>query len=791
MKITIKTIALICLFFSFLTIKAQTDLEVSATIDWHNAQWIWQAQDGPNDCWMNFRKTFEITSIPEKAVINIAADSKFWLWINGKLVIREGGLKRGPNPTDSWFDVVSIQEFLKKGTNTIAVQVWYWGKRDNDYYKSYNPSGKGGLIVSGTIGNQLIHTDASWKCKLHPAYGLASVQPNNMKPEPSVLFDAQKDISDWNSNAFKAESWDNAIEKGMPPTVPWGKLHKREVPQWKDEDLTNYTNNTRFKLPFVSNGDAVLAKLPVNYQVYPFIKLDAKAGQKIIIRADDTKEKNLVAEYITKQGLQSFEMPNWINGHVIKYEIEKGVRVLELKYRETQYDTEIVGDFSCNDVFFNTLWKKATRTLVVCLRDTYMDCPDRERAQWWGDVTLQMGAAFYALDRNVDFLSKKAIYDLIGWAKPNGVISSPIPYSNKNNELTTQMLASIGPDGFWLYYKYTGDAAPVVAAYPTAKKYLELWSMGDNGLVEHRKAGWDWGDWGTNIDKPILENCWYYWACKAAIDMARLSGNTQDIDWFRKRVMSIENNFDTVFWNGNEYMSENIWMDKPSIIKGLKPIADERANAMAVVTGLASKDKFSKIAAVLKNNINAGPYMEKYVGQALFMIGESEAALGRLKLRYKVMVDLPESTLYETFPKGGTMNHAWNVPNTLLSEYVAGIAPLTPGFETFQVMPKLGSLTDVKSRMLSAKGMIEVGLQNNKSSFLLSLNSPAQSIAVVGIPKKDSKIVTIKVNGQLVWEVKNGFKNANKAISWNSEDDQYIKFNVAPGKWEFITSNSN
>lgn len=751
---------------------------------WQKAQWIWQSEEGPNDSWTSFRKNFSLSKQPSKAIASIAVDSKYWMYINGVLVVREGGLKRGPNPTDSWYEEVDIQKYLRVGDNNISILVWYWGKREGDYYKSYNPSGKGGLVFFCDLGEKTIASDSSWKVKQNPAYGHAEIQPNNMKPEASVLFDANLNIDKWTTLSFDDSKWKNAIEKGLPPVAPWGKLHEREIPQWKDSELKNYTDSN-LKFPFLSNGESILVHLPTNLQVYPYFKVEAKAGEKIIVRAEDTKEKNLVLEYITKEGIQDFEMPNWINGHIIKYEIPKGIKVLELKYRATQYDTEIVGDFNCNDPYFNTLWQKATRTLVVCLRDTYMDCPDRERAQWWGDVTLQMGAGFYSLDRNVDKLSKKAIYDLIGWQKADGVLSSPIPYSKKNNELTTQMLASIGPDGFWLYYKYTGDAKPVIDAYPAAKKYLELWSMGENGLVAHRKAGWDWGDWGTNIDKPILENCWYYWACKAAVDMAKLSGNTQDIDWYQKRIASIDKNFDTIFWNGNEYKSETIWMDKPSIDKGVKPIADERANAMAVIIGLASKEKYPKIAEVLKNNINAGPYMEKYVDQALFVMGYPDAALDRLKKRYQVMVDLPQTTLYETFPKGGTMNHAWNAPNTLLSEFVAGIAPISPGFETYKVIPQLGKLTSVNANMLSVKGMIDVSINKKNSTFELNLTSPTNTIAVVGIPKNDKTVSEIKVNGKVVWD-KSGFKNSVSAVTWNGDDADYIKFNVTAGKWEFL-----
>jgi hypothetical protein len=35
---------------------------------------------------------------PQNALVQIAADSKYWLWINGELAVFEGGVKRGPTP---------------------------------------------------------------------------------------------------------------------------------------------------------------------------------------------------------------------------------------------------------------------------------------------------------------------------------------------------------------------------------------------------------------------------------------------------------------------------------------------------------------------------------------------------------------------------------------------------------------------------------------------------------------------------------------------------------------------
>jgi alpha-L-rhamnosidase len=107
------------------------------------AQWI-TATDCKNSAntWLDYRKSVTITKIPSHAIAKIATDSKYWLWINGKLVVFEGGLKRGPNPRDTYYDRVDIASYLKTGNNTVAVLVCYFGK-DGFSHKS---SGKAGLL---------------------------------------------------------------------------------------------------------------------------------------------------------------------------------------------------------------------------------------------------------------------------------------------------------------------------------------------------------------------------------------------------------------------------------------------------------------------------------------------------------------------------------------------------------------------------------------------------------------------------------------------------------------------
>ena len=57
-----------------------------------------------------------------------------------------------------------------------------------------------------------------------------------------------------------------------------------------------------------------------------------------------------------------------MNGEKMFYHIPEGVEVLEVGYRETSYNTEFTGSFSCDDPFLNTYWQKSARTLMVCMR---------------------------------------------------------------------------------------------------------------------------------------------------------------------------------------------------------------------------------------------------------------------------------------------------------------------------------------------------------------------------------------------------------------------------------------
>ncbi|GHE35858.1 hypothetical protein [Sphingobacterium griseoflavum] len=165
--------------------------QVEALPNWISAN---DPASNKTSTWIAFRRDVFFKKKPRNALTRIAADTKYWLWINGELVVFEGGLKRGPNPNDSYGDTIDLEPYLKKGNNKIAILLWHFGK---DGFSHVN-SGKSGLLFHlRTDENDLI-SDQRWLSSVHSAYQLAdNPAPNYRLPESNIRFDAQKDIADW------------------------------------------------------------------------------------------------------------------------------------------------------------------------------------------------------------------------------------------------------------------------------------------------------------------------------------------------------------------------------------------------------------------------------------------------------------------------------------------------------------------------------------------------------------------------------------------------------------------
>ena len=86
--------------------------------------WIWMrnwtAEDKEEAALVLFRKEIDIQRMPQKGIIQVSADSRYKLYVNGQLA--EIGPCKGDRQI--WFaDKVNLMPYLKKGKNVLAVRV--------------------------------------------------------------------------------------------------------------------------------------------------------------------------------------------------------------------------------------------------------------------------------------------------------------------------------------------------------------------------------------------------------------------------------------------------------------------------------------------------------------------------------------------------------------------------------------------------------------------------------------------------------------------------------------------
>lgn len=673
------------------------------------AKWIWCENNKQKDDKVLFYHTFEISQLPDSCPCYLAVDTKYWLFINKQLVIFEGGLFRESLPGCGYADHIDLKPYLKPGKNELIVLCWYYG---NEGRNNTDSTQAGFLLECQSLG---LYSDRSFLSMRPDCF----FSPDGSKPSYlyggyDVGYDASKEnfqIGEDFSISFKPEK--NALRPSVEyPNLVWGELYERPIPSIRLSE--------RKALSFTQEKELLTEiKLPYAMAFSPSFILTAEGGETVTLYTDryevsggpgDTQNRyrGHKLQYRCRKGQNRFTSPFYLYGEKIYLSYSSSVKIREVAYLESGYDTEIVGTFTCDCAVTNRLVEKAARTLYVCMRDNYMDCPDRERGQWIGDVSVQAGQIGFLLDEKANLLTKKCIHDFL-FLRKGDVLVGNVPGANFG-ELPPQSLNAISQVGLIAeYYQLTQDREVLEWALKPAVNYLRLWQMNEHGLICHREGNWGWFDHLYNIDKEVLENCWYYSALQFSKQMASILGVTDYDDFLQERIESIKQHFETRFWKGSYYASECF--------------ADDRANAMAVLSGLCPSKNFPYIRELLLSVFHATPYMENYILSALCSMGYIKDAYRRMVSRYYPLASNDNSTLWEDFSLLGTKNHAWSgAPATIAFRYFMGIK-LINGLQEIKISPCKGLFSKMECTFPGKNGMIHLIYEDSPSHLTIDNQS--------------------------------------------------------------------
>lgn len=715
----------------------------------------------------HFRKTFHLTLKPASFVINISADNRYRLFVNGKPVCS------GPAKGDlhHWqFETIDIADFLVAEKNLIAVQVWNFGEIRAWAQITHQT----GLVVQGNSQTEsLINTNESWKVVENLAYSPVATIAHITGPGDQVF--AQRYPWGWQEIIYDDSSWMMAIktEEAVPASL--GRGAKRLVPRtipFMEEKLQRIASIKRWEgLPKVDEafikGSGSLEITPwknvvilldqnVLTTAFPELIVTGGKGAKITLHYAEalvdkkTEEKgnrneveNKVFDstsdhdvYLLDGGTKRLFRPlTYRTFRYIEIRIEnhqESLTINDFYSSFTAYPFQQNASFRSSDATLTDVWNTGWRTARLCAYETYMDCPYYEQLQYVGDTRIQALITMYV--SGDDRLVKNAMTQFHHSFIDEGLTKSRYP---------DHMSQVIPPFSlFWIgmihdYWMHRDDAEFVKTFLPEIKKVLAwhekqidkkrnmLGPMKFWNFVDWPKE-WPWKGYDevSGISAGTLEGgssvltLQYINALMSASELYNafnLKDESKRLITLAKQLRkgTIENCWD---------FNKNLLADSPH-----KKEFSQHANLLAVLTdAVAKKDQPTLMNRVVSDTslIQCTLYYRFYLNKALTKAGLGERYVEFLT-PWKDMIKMGLTTFAERPEPTRSDCHAWSAsPNYDLLATVCGITPGSANFKTIKIEPHLGMLNWVEGEMPHPKGKIKVSLKKSGMGLIGEVTLP-------------------------------------------------------------------
>ena len=732
--------------------------------DW-TAQWIGSDEifnPELKDCNISdpwFRKTFQLERSPDRAVMFIASVGYHELYVNGEKIGNEVLAPVVSNHTTrARYVTYNIADKLKKGKNTIALWLGTGWVLHTPYITSDKPQTP---MVIGQAdirsGNESlrIQTDASWKMHPSPNKLLGIWKPHHMGGE---IWDANKEIPDWNLPSFDDSKWRSAITY--------------------TPHLTLSAQNTEGNRVLDEIKPVAIEELPdggfridmgVNFAGWTEIKVKGNKNDRIDFIFSERQQDEMTygirnAYIIGAAGKGVFRNRfNYSSGRWITIRgLKDKPQLSDIKGWLVRTNYKRATTFECSDELQNWIYNRVLWTFEnLSIGGYIVDCPQRERLGYGGDAhaTSETGLFNYQLG---SFYTKwlEDWRDAQGWESMNGkyVGGGILPHTAPTNEggggPSWGGICIILP---WFVYQHEGDVRILEQNFEMMKKWLAfLDTHTECNLLKRFGGTWDYlGDWlwpnataeGMNNDKPetvCFNNCYRVFNLRTAAKIARVLGKYQDAEQWEKQAGASSRIIHAAYFDraNNIYANGSMSYMAAALLADVPP-AEVREKVM--------KRLEHEILNVRKGHIHAGITG----GALLFKLLREE---GRDDLIYSMtsqtaypswgyMKANDATPIWEMWEKdlpGHSLLHSsYLFPGAWYIDGIAGIRrnPEDVGFKSFIIRPPLleeSQMNRANASFDSPVGKIESAWKRENGHFSLRVTVPVNSKAFVYFPEKDS-----------------------------------------------------
>jgi alpha-L-rhamnosidase len=749
-----------------------------------NAQWIQDGRELPvSDSLFYlerptplFRKEFNADNEIESAKLYITAAGYYKALMNGLPV---GKNVLDPAWTDyskriyySEYDVTSL---VNEGNNCLGVVLgngFYnplplqkWGHRNlrNDLPDVGKPVFIARLIMNYMNGrSEEVVTDTSWK------YCYGPLLKNSVYL--GVLYDAQKEIRDWDNAGFNDQPWSPA-EIGKDPL---GELQKTFFPSVQ---ITEEIIPVEIYSP---DAGVYIVDMGINFTGTYKIKLSGITGDTITFRfgeriyEDSTlNPMTTVAGQIKKKGMGgpgapeiAWQEDNYIIGNSdidwfvpnFTYHTYRYMEITGLKYKPQIADIKglfihsavaDLNNFTCSSELLNSIQAAVVRTFRANLVSVQSDCPAREKFGYGGDLNATSESFIYNFDMQAFY--RKTIYDWVD-AINDSIFVDTAPYVGiKYCGISWESAFLITQYYLYLYYN---DISIIGELYELDKQWMDKVArihpegIVNKGLSDHESL--------EPVTVELTGTCHYLQCARIMKTFASVMRDDENEKRYGELADKLKNLLKAEFW------------DKP--VK--KNINRQTLFATLLYHGIVPPDETDAATDSLINAVKNGPsghfstgiFGTKYILETLSENIDADFVYDIVNSTtfpgWGFMIDNGATTIWETWKESdNTYSNCHPMFGTVTEwfyRWLGGIRPdpQNPGFKEFILAPSTPEgLEFVRSCYHSPFGQIMSNWERDKNGtcrFVIKI--PPETRANVILPLDESQKIKIEKEGKIVKE---------------------------------------
>jgi alpha-L-rhamnosidase len=282
------------------------------------------------------------------------------------------------------------------------------------------------------------------------------------------------------------------------------------------------------------------------------------------------------------------------------------------------------------------------------------------------------------------------------------------------------------------YHLYTGDDEFIVQIYNEAKTLMKfcLDRVDDRGFMNARSEDWVFVDWAPIDNKGDVSFIQILFArsLESMATIAKICGYMDEYEKYTLLFKKTLKNCFAFFWS----KEKQCFTHGPALADHV--MVTKYANIIALLFGYLDSEKREMVVqnVMMSDNVFkiTTPYMKFFEMAALCEVNRFDQVKNYIEEYWGGMCSLGATSFWEQYdqnqsgvdhyamygrPYGKSLCHAWGAgPIYLLGRYFLGVRPTKAGYTEFEVSPILVGLHDMRGKVPTPMGSIEVHYHKDK-----------------------------------------------------------------------------